>query len=172
MNNLYAVAILAIAFLVLFITLLVIAALHRRKSVRLSIAIGNQRVESDLFLFRSKWPIVDWVVRKERYFSTNLPGAYRSVGIVLGFFALFVFSLCLYVPSNIASAFGLIMGYVANTYNLQGIERGMEKKSILFLVFAALGVSLGVLVIVLHALAFGDLWDRSVLPVWTPQFSL
>ena len=166
MSNLYSIAILAIAFLVLFITFLVIAALHRRKSVQFSINIDNERLESDLFLL--KWPIVDWVIKKERKFSTNLPGAYRPVGIVLGFFALFVSSLCLYVPANIASAFGLIMGYVANVYNLQGIERGMEKKSILFLVVAALGFSLGVLAIMLHALAFGDLWDRRVLPTWNP----
>jgi|GEM_PF-4900270 hypothetical protein len=37
---------------------------------------------------------------------------------------------------------------------------------------AAIGLSIGVLAILLHALAFGDLWDRSVLPVWPPQFSL
>tara|TARA_Y100000588_G_C13925231_1_gene783271 strand:- start:7 stop:834 length:828 start_codon:yes stop_codon:yes gene_type:complete len=95
-------------------------------------------------------------------------GSFDHIGIVLGYSALIISILCLYVPSKIATAFGLFRAYVANSYYLQGIERGLEKNAILLMLVAAVGFSMGVLVILLHALALGDLWDRNLLPMWNP----
>lgn len=162
MIDLLAIALLIAAFVVLTATFFIIARLHRARFPRLpSVEKGSP---GKPFLLRFNWPIVDWLIKKEANFLAALPGYYHPIGVAYGIIAAATACLLIFLAHGAASILGLVTGFLATAYSLEGVSQALQRKNFLRAAVAALGLALGYSIIALHMAA---LFDRRLLPAWS-----
>lgn len=162
MADLLAVALLIGAFAVLTATFFIIARLHRARFPRLpSMEKGKP---GEPFRLRFNWPIVDWLIKKEENFLAALPGYYYPIGAVYGIIAAVVACLLIFLAYGVASILGLLTGFLATAYSLEGVSQALKRRDLLRAAVAALGLVLGYSIMALHMAA---LFGRRLLPAWS-----
>lgn len=162
MTNLMAIALLIAAFVVLTVTFFIIARLHRARFPRLP-SMGKGK-PGEPFRLRFNWPIVDWLIKKEENFLAALPGYYHPIGAVYGIIAAAIACLLIFLAHGAASILGLITGFLATAYSLEGVSQALQRRDYPRAAVAALGLALGYSIIALHIAA---LFDRRLLPAWS-----